>query len=96
MRSENQRKRGAAAMYSVFRQLGNGEFLQVATRDELERAVQLTRGLKALWPGAYLVQDSEGNGADVTNINLEFRCSDVDVMECRLTAGPIRKVHNET
>ena len=52
-------------MYSVFRQLGNGEFIQIASRDQLEQAVQLVVALKALWPkeGRFVVRDS--NGKDV-------------------------------
>ncbi len=73
-------------MYSVLKQLGNGEFLQVATSEELERAVQLKRGLKALWPGEYRVRDSEGNEVDLTNINLNPQCSGVDAAE-RQSAG---------
>ena len=45
-------------MYNVFKQLGNGEFLQVASRDKLEEAVQLVNGLNAAWPGEYEVRDS--------------------------------------
>jgi len=33
-------------MYSVFVQLGDGEFLRVASRDDLEQAVQLAGELK--------------------------------------------------
>jgi hypothetical protein len=55
-------------VYSVFRQLWNGELLHVASRDELEQAVQLVEKLKALWPGEgeYVVRDSEGNDVDFT------------------------------
>ena len=52
-------------MYSVFRQLENGEFLHVASRDELELAIQLVRELKVLWPAEYVVRDSEGNDVDL-------------------------------
>ena len=51
-------------MYSVFVQLGDGEFLHVASRDELEQAVQLVEALKASWPHEYVVRDSEGNKVD--------------------------------
>jgi LPS sulfotransferase NodH len=53
-------------VYSVFKQLGNGEFLHVASRDELEQAVQLVEALNTHWPGEYVVRDSEGNDVDLT------------------------------
>jgi len=45
-------------MYSVFKQLENGEFAYVASRDDLEQAAQLAHGLNAEWPGKYEVRDS--------------------------------------
>jgi len=51
-------------MYRVFRQLENGEFEHVASRAELEQALQLVEELKAYWPGEYRVRDSEGNDLD--------------------------------
>jgi len=53
-------------MYTVFKQLENGEFANVATRDEPEQAVQLVEGLNALWPGKYIVLDPERNYVDLT------------------------------
>lgn len=53
-------------MYTVFKQLENGEFANVATRDELEQAVQLVEELNALWPGKYTVQEPERNDVDLT------------------------------
>ncbi len=53
-------------MYMVFKQLENGEFANVATRDELEQAVQLVEELNALWPGKDTVQDPERNDVDLT------------------------------
>jgi len=53
-------------MYTVFKQLEDGEFANVATRDEPEQAVQLVEALNALWPGKYIVQDLERNYADPT------------------------------
>lgn len=53
-------------MYSVFRKLENGEFLHVASRDELEQVVQLVEAFNAHWPGEYIVRDSEGNDVDLT------------------------------
>ena len=51
--------------YSVFVQLGDGEFLHVASREDLEQAVQLVKALKASWPQEYVVRDSEGNDVDL-------------------------------
>jgi hypothetical protein len=53
-------------VYLVFKQLENGEFANVATRDELEQAVQLVEELNALWPGKYTVQDPERHDVDLT------------------------------
>ncbi len=52
-------------MYTVFKQLENGEFANVATRDEPQQAVQLVKELNALWPGKYIVQDPERNYVDL-------------------------------
>jgi len=43
-------------VYRVFRKVENHESLHVASRDELEQAVQLVRQLKALWPGQYVIK----------------------------------------
>lgn len=51
-------------MYSVFTKLGDGDFLYVATRDNLEQAVQLADALNASWPRDYVVRDSQGNDID--------------------------------
>ena len=53
-------------MYTVFKHLENGEFANVAIRDELEQALQLVEELNALWPGKYIVQDPERNDVDLT------------------------------
>jgi hypothetical protein len=45
-------------MYSVLKQLESGEFVHVASRDELEKAVKLAHALNAEWPGEYEVRDS--------------------------------------
>lgn len=50
-------------VYRVLRKLKNDESLHVACRDELEQAVQLTRGLKILWPGRYVIKLSGGVGS---------------------------------
>jgi hypothetical protein len=51
-------------VYDVFTKLGDGEFLYVASRDELEQAVQLIEALNANWPREYVVRDSGGNDVD--------------------------------
>ena len=48
-------------MYIVFKQAANGEFVEVASRDEVEEAVQLVEVLSGRWPGEYVVRDSKGN-----------------------------------
>ena len=53
-------------MYSVFTKLGDGEFLFVASREELEQAAQLVQELNANWPHEYVVRDSEGNDVALT------------------------------
>jgi len=45
-------------MYSVLKQLENGEFVHVACRDELGQAVELAHALNEEWPGEYEVRDS--------------------------------------
>ena len=62
----SERSKVADAVYSVFRLLGNGEFLHVASRDELEDAVQLVKAFNAHWPGEYIVRDSEGKDVDLS------------------------------
>jgi len=52
-------------VYAVFRKLENGEFVHIASRNELEQAVQLLEEFNVLWPGEYLVRDSEGNDVDL-------------------------------
>lgn len=45
-------------MYRVIRKLDNDESLHVASRDELELAVQVLQALKAHWPGQYFIKPS--------------------------------------
>lgn len=52
-------------MYTVFKQLQNGEFVHVAFRDEHDQAVQLVESLNSYWPGNYVVRDSQGNAMDL-------------------------------
>jgi hypothetical protein len=51
-------------MYRVLVQLEEGELLHVASRNELEEAVQLIEGLNSYWPREYVVLDPEGNNID--------------------------------
>jgi hypothetical protein len=45
-------------MYRLFTKLGDGEFLYVASRDQLDEALQLSRDLNEFWPNEYLIRDS--------------------------------------
>jgi hypothetical protein len=45
-------------MYSVLKQLEDGEFVNVASRDNLQEALQLAQSLNVHWPGNYEVRDS--------------------------------------
>ena len=45
-------------MFIVLKQLENGEFVHVASRDDLQNALQLAQALKEHWPGDYEVRDS--------------------------------------
>jgi hypothetical protein len=45
----------------VFTKLGDGEFLFVASRDDLEQAKHLVEELKVSWPHVYVVRDPMGN-----------------------------------
>jgi len=53
------------AVYRLFKQLPNGEFVYVASHEELGIAVHTLKALRDLWPGEYLVRDSEGNVINV-------------------------------
>jgi hypothetical protein len=44
-------------MYTVLKRLENGEFVHVASRDELQQALQLAQSLNVHWPGEYEVRD---------------------------------------
>jgi hypothetical protein len=54
-------------MYSVLTKLGDGEFLFVASREELGQAAQLIQDLNANWPHDYVIRDSKGNDVDPRN-----------------------------
>jgi hypothetical protein len=46
-------------VYSVFKQLQNGDFVHVGSRGNLEQAMQLVQALKAHWPGVYEVREGK-------------------------------------
>ena len=46
-------------MYSVFKQLQNGDFVLVGSRGNLEQAMHLVQALKAHWPGIYEVREGK-------------------------------------
>jgi hypothetical protein len=51
-------------MFNVFTRLGDGEFIFVASRDQLGQAMQLVQKLSASWPQEYVVRDAEGNDVE--------------------------------
>jgi hypothetical protein len=55
-------------MYSIFTRLGDGEFVFVASREELEQVAQLVQELNANWPHEYVIRDSQGNDVDPRDI----------------------------
>ena len=57
-------KRVMGPMYYVFRRLENNELIHVASRDQLEQAVELVEALREGFPGEYVVRDSEENDID--------------------------------
>jgi hypothetical protein len=64
-------------VYRVYRQLGNGEFLHVASPDELGEVVQLVKAFNAHWPGGdYVVRDLEGNDVDRAALSRFMRFSE--------------------
>jgi hypothetical protein len=54
-------------VYSVFTKLGDGEFLFVGSREELEQAEQLVQELNDNWPHEYVIRDSKGNDVGPKN-----------------------------
>jgi hypothetical protein len=48
-------------MYSVFTKLADGDFLLVASFDELKQAARLVADFNESFPHEYLVRDSKGN-----------------------------------
>jgi predicted transcriptional regulator len=59
-------------VYRVFRKLEHGESVHVASRDELEGAVNLVQHLKSLWPGQYLIKLSSEIGSVLQRKGSEF------------------------
>lgn len=47
-------------MFTVFKQLENGEFAHVGSREHLEQAFHLVEALRSHWPGKYAVRNSQG------------------------------------
>jgi hypothetical protein len=64
----SQEQKGDGTVYRVFRQLENGELVQVASRDELEQAVKLVEALSEVFPGKYAARDSEGNDLELSEV----------------------------
>jgi hypothetical protein len=54
------------AVYELFKETLNGELVEVSAFDRLEEAVKLLARLHSIWPGKYLVRDSEGTDVDTT------------------------------
>ena len=52
-------------MYTAFKQLDNGDFLEITVVDQLVQAARLIEALKVHWPGNYVVRDSEGNDMEL-------------------------------
>jgi hypothetical protein len=54
-------------MYSVFTKLGDGEFIFVASHEELAQAAQLVKKLNEDFPHEYVVRDSKGADVETQN-----------------------------
>ena len=50
-----QREKSPGAVYRMFKKIEDNVSVHVASRDELEQAVQLAQELKTLWPGQYVI-----------------------------------------
>jgi hypothetical protein len=72
-------------MYTAFKQLENGEFARVASRDELEEAVQLVESLNEEWPGGYEVRESR---PQMVRYATNFRRSRAESGICGLSSFP--------
>jgi hypothetical protein len=54
-------------MYSVLKRLENGEFVDVASREDLQQALQLAQSLNVHWPGEYQVRDSRSEAIGISS-----------------------------
>jgi hypothetical protein len=50
--------------FKVFRELDNGELLDVATHRDMEKAEALVQALKEHWPGVYLIKEIENDESE--------------------------------
>lgn len=55
-------------MFKLYARLGDGEFVFVASRNDLQGALQLAESLNASWPRQYEVRDSQGNGVNFPEV----------------------------
>jgi hypothetical protein len=51
-------------MYKVLRQVED-RLIQMESCETLQQAVQLMEKLNGMWPGKYVIRDSEGNDVDL-------------------------------
>ncbi len=51
-------------MFKLYARLGDGEFIFVASRNDLQQALQLAETLNASWPREYVVRDLQGNSVN--------------------------------
>jgi len=58
-------------MYVVLKRLEDGEFVHVASRDDLQEAVQLAQSLNALWPGEYEIRNSNSEVVSLSDEDLK-------------------------
>ena len=64
--------------YDIFTRLGNGEMLQIASRDDLVQVKQLMESLNAFWPAAYVVR-VRTSGKDVAReVSFEYLFNNSD------------------
>jgi len=50
--------------FKIFRELENGEVLEVATHGVLEKAEALVQALKEHWPGIYVIREIENDKSE--------------------------------
>ncbi len=51
-------------MFKLYARLGDGEFVYVASRNDLQESLQLADLLNASWPRQYEVRDAQGNAVN--------------------------------